>query len=347
MITNELKDKIAGCLIAGAAGDALGYPVEFISSFAKIAKQYGPEGITAYDRSHPWNKAQYDQAQISDDTQMTLYSVEAMLEARKQGVDYLPLVSDAYLMWFAGQTGQTVPMAYRSELAGIPDFNLRRAPGNTCLSALQSIAQGQPVYNDSKGCGGVMRVAPVGLLGAITGVDLTETAIRGGEVAEITHKHAMSTFASAAMAVIVRMCAERTVPLDVEEFRKLVVLALGVVGDVFGSEADLFINTIKFALSKTDDPRPDHEVIEDCLGEGWVAEETLAIAVFCVTRHIDSVADTLTAAVNHGGDSDSTGAVAGNIIGAILGYKAIPESLTADLQFHDLILDYASRFSAS
>ena len=61
------------------------------------------------------------------------------------------------------------------------------------------------------------------------------------------------------------------------------------------------------------------------LGEGWVAEEAWAIALYCTIRHIDSVEDAIIASVNHDGDSDSTGSITGNIMGAIYGYKHIKE----------------------
>ena len=47
------------------------------------------------------------------------------------------------------------------------------------------------------------------------------------------------------------------------------------------------------------------------------------------------------AAVNHGGDSDSTGAVTGNILGAAIGYEAIPQFFRDDLELHDVILHIA------
>ena len=85
----------------------------------------------------------------------------------------------------------------------------------------------------------------------------------------------------------------------------------------------------------------DWEIIENGLGGGWVAEETLAIAVFSVLRHINDFNACIISAVNHGGDSDSTGAVAGNIIGAILGYRAIPDKFTKTIQLKDLLLAMA------
>ena len=77
------------------------------------------------------------------------------------------------------------------------------------------------------------------------------------------------------------------------------------------------------------------------LGQGWVGEEALAIAVYCALRHPDSFEDAVIAAVNHSGDSDSTGAIAGNIMGAALGLKAIPEKYLERLELRDVILDLA------
>ena len=66
-----------------------------------------------------------------------------------------------------------------------------------------------------------------------------------------------------------------------------------------------------------------------------------SIALFCALKHFDSFEDAMIAAVNHGGDSDSTGAVTGNILGTAIGYKAIPQYYKDDLEMHNLILHMA------
>lgn len=78
------------------------------------------------------------------------------------------------------------------------------------------------------------------------------------------------------------------------------------------------------------------------LGEGWVAEETLAIAVYCALKYHDDFEQAMIAAVNHDGDSDSTGAVTGNIVGAALGLNGIPEKFLQNLELKDLILKMAN-----
>ena len=76
-------------------------------------------------------------------------------------------------------------------------------------------------------------------------------------------------------------------------------------------------------------------------GEGWVAEEALVIAIYCCLRYPDDFSKCLIVSVNHKGDSDSTGAIAGNIIGAYLGYDEIEEKWKEDLELSDVILGVA------
>ena len=86
---------------------------------------------------------------------------------------------------------------------------------------------------------------------------------------------------------------------------------------------------------------PDIECIKN-LGQGWVAEEALAIALYSVLKYKTDFKKAINCSVNHDGDSDSTGAVAGNIIGAIVGYEAIPEKFKTDLELRDVILTMAN-----
>ena len=81
------------------------------------------------------------------------------------------------------------------------------------------------------------------------------------------------------------------------------------------------------------------------IGEGWVAEETLAIAIYSSLKYSSSFEDAIICAVNHDGDSDSTGAVAGNIMGAYLGYDSIPEYYINNLELKDVIIEIANDLS--
>ena len=202
------------------------------------------------------------------------------------------------------------------------------------------------MVNDSKGCGGIMRVAPVGIYGDLKGWTLEYTAEIAGKIAEITHKHPLSTYASAACAVLIQICLMEE-KMKKAIFIKKVLESLDIVKNLYGytSEMQDFDAYIHKTLALTESPEPDWKVIEQQIGEGWVAEESFAIAIFCVTKHIDIFKDCIMSAVNHGGDSDSTGAIAGNIIGAILGYEAIPGSYKNDLQNLEFFEDLSKELS--
>ena len=72
-----------------------------------------------------------------------------------------------------------------------------------------------------------------------------------------------------------------------------------------------------------------------------MAEETLAIAIYCALKYKDDFEAAMIAAVNHDGDSDSTGAVTGNILGAAIGMVEIPDKFIENLELKDVIIKMA------
>ena len=69
-------------------------------------------------------------------------------------------------------------------------------------------------------------------------------------------------------------------------------------------------------------------------GGGWCAEEALAIGVYAALVG-ENFSDGIRIAVNHSGDSDSTGSIAGQILGATLGIQAIGMEWLNDLELRD------------
>lgn len=340
-------DKARGCLIGGAAGDALGYAVEF-SSLNSIINEYGHSGITDFVTDSKGI------ARFSDDTQMTLFTAEGLLTAAQKGEADDPEavrkeISEAYLAWFSTQTAFQLPLP-SSWLTHVRDLWARRAPGNTCLNALSALQDGKPANNDSKGCGAVMRIAPIGIFyAADSGQSIMHNpkctielcAKVAAESARITHHHDLSTLASVFTALLIFECMKIHV-IDRLTFRSIIATAMSktLTAAPAKGNSERFVAIIQKALDLANSSLSDRESIKQ-LGEGWVAEETVAIAIFCVMRHIRDFEGCLVAAVNHDGDSDSTGAVAGNIIGTILGYTGIPEKFRKDIELHDLILSVA------
>ncbi len=331
MDKEKLQDKCRGSLVGGAIGDALGYEVEFMS-WSAIRKQFGEKGINRYVLHN-------DVAEFSDDTQMALFTLEGLINGinttgTHSPKDLLPYIEKAYINWYRTQT-ESPKLLPDSNLSRIPTLFSRRAPGMTCMGALEKLSEGKTVWNMSKGCGGVMRVAPIGLWGGIhpDQLNIQDVAVLAGKSAEITHKHIASTFSSALLAVIVAKCLDKEM-VDRDAFERIVMEGLKISIDSFPGhkeEENNFSLLINKAIRLGKSNKEEKEAIKE-LGEGWVGDEAIAIAIFSVMRHISDFEACIICAVNHDGDSDSTGAIAGNIIGSILGYSAIPPYYLSNLE---------------
>ena len=360
-------DAIRGCLFGGAAGDALGYPVDFLDE-ESIFRRYGAKGITAYDKDPSTGKAL-----ISDDTQMTLFTADGLLigETRgaMRGIRGMPrgYVTLTYLDWLKTQES-SMKEANRfkrpskdggySWLLDVPELYSRRAPGNTCLSALREESRGETFddyveakRNGSKGCGGIMRVAPLALdpPGFVSDIPEVETpyyylkplVMEGAQLAAITHGHSLGYMPA---AVLVHIITRIVFPPEGREMtlKEIILEARDAAEEFFAGDPHLpeLLAVIENAMERSENGRDDLENIHQ-LGEGWVAEETLGISLYCALRHQDDFSAGIIAAVNHRGDSDSTGAVTGNILGALLGYEKIDDKWKKDLELSDVILEMA------
>lgn len=342
-------DPIRGCLFGGAVGDALGYAVEFMKDTA-IFRKYGKNGITEYDLDKRTGKAL-----ISDDTQMTLFTANGLIvgdtRGCMRGIQGLPrnYVADAYQDWLYTQTASSHSRArrgynQRSWLCDVPELHNRRAPGNTCLTALHE-ASGKgyaedgiknPI-NNSKGCGGVMRIAPLALNYK---TDMNRLDMEAAHIAAITHGHSLGYMPAAVLCHIINRIVfpgEQQLSL-----REIVIEAKETIERLFVGDKHLaeLSSLIDKAIMLSQNDAADLDNI-GALGQGWVAEETLAIAIYCSLKYPDDFSKGIIAAVNHSGDSDSTGAVTGNILGALLGYEAIGDKWKSNLECSDVILEIA------
>lgn len=331
LIGVDLRERIRGCVLAGAVGDALGGPVEFMS-WGEIRRRFGSAGVT-----EPVSPARF-----TDDTQMTLFTVEGLIRAwvrgRARGICHPPgVVRHAYLRWLHTQG---IPWAragaHFAEDNPDPDgwlvrdqaLHRRMAPGNTCLSALRAGGTGtvtEPA-NDSKGCGAVMRAAPIGFFFA-TPAEAWDMAC---EIAAITHGHPDGIYPAGVLAVTIRLIADgQRLP---DAIRNAAEFAPRDSGTWQALER-------AFALASGGPPDPD--VMNRSLGQGWTGDEALAIAACCALSAATPAAAIL-AAVNHSGDSDSTGSITGNIIGACHGTAALPDGWLDALDDREIVAQLAA-----
>ena len=346
-------DAIRGCLFGGAVGDALGYPVEFLRE-TQIFTKYGKKGITAYTKDPVSGKAL-----ISDDTQMSLFTANGLLfgdtRGAMRGIQGQPraYVMMAYKDWLKTQESslrevslheRSTPAGGYSWLLDVPELYHRRAPGITCMSALQDGTEYDDYVeakrNTSKGCGGIMRVAPLAVNYQLS--DIRQLDMEGAQLAAITHGHSLGYMPA---AVLVHVINRIVFPPKGKKMslRDIVLEARDTAAQIFEGDPHLreLIDIIDRAVALSENDAVDDVGNIHQLGEGWVAEETLGISLYCALKYQDDFSAGVIAAVNHRGDSDSTGAVTGNILGALLGYDAIADQWKQDLELSDVILEMA------
>lgn len=339
--SDAVRHRYQGCLLGGAVGDALGAPVEFRRR-TDILEHYGPRGIV--DFAPAYGKV----GAITDDTQMTLFTAEGALRAyvrsMLRGICHQPsVIHKAYLRWLHTQ-GEHGARAENLRLTGWlinqKELFSLRAPGRTCVEALRSNPEiGKPALNQSKGCGGVMRVAPIGML--FHALTLTSPKARpehyqrsfalGCEAAALTHGHPTGYLTAGVMAALVFDL------LDGIDLGSAIGRVLPLLKAKERHEETLAAIEAAQRLNGTN-IEPIEAINE--LGEGWVAEEALAIGLYCALKAHDFETGVIMA-VNHDGDSDSTGLIAGHLLGAMQGRSGIPERWLTPLELRGVMEEMA------
>lgn len=342
----QLRNKFRGCLLGGAVGDALGAPVEFLD-LDEIVRVYGESGIRDY--APAYGKL----GSITDDTQMTLFTAEAMLSAHLDSAlngqlpDFFRAATASYARWLMTQEKSRLissPSGKASWLLQQKKLFSRRAPGTTCLSALQtSRGKVTRAANDSKGCGGVMRIAPAGMyfahaLSREQKHDKLIPAIfaTGCDLAAITHGHPSGCLSTGVLAVIVAMV------LAGSPLKEAIAAAKDELRKQKSYKETLAAIEKAEALAQAC-PR-DRSSLR-LMGKGFVAEEALAMGLYCALS-AESFEEAIVLAVNHSGDSDSTGSITGNLLGAAAGVEAIPARWLAALELRSTIETLADDLAA-
>lgn len=302
-------DKKRGTLFGTAYGDSLGASTEF-KRYPDIIKTWGPQGPTPMWNTH-----------VTDDTQMTLAVAEAISE---------PTPGNA---WFAGALPRRLVAEFLGYYRGEYGGHANRSPGATVMSSLARLESGYMIRMageaHSKGCGTVMRVAPVGLMADWS---LAELAYVARLQAAITHRHPTAMAAAQVTAYAVRLLANGFALTDLAaELTRYVQDASRRVGEgrypvwlqvspVGWSEMAEAMAALRLAL------QVDDRYADPCelTGDGWTADECLATALHCLLLFPDDPVSAIRRAAATEGDSDSIAAVTGALAGAAYGMSAWP-----------------------
>lgn len=314
------ETRFIGSIVGLAVGDAIGYPAEFRSR-AQVLDEIGPEGITDFIAlkdtrfSRPFfTGPDHPPGTFTDDTQMTIAVAESLLAAGNADLDSLMSeMSKRFISWSNSEHNN-------------------RAPGETCMEGCRSLSRGvhwrEAGASDSKGCGSAMRVGPIGLY--FDELDHISEVARASSL--LTHGHPAALESAAAAAIMVAMALNGSAP--------------DAIFDAVNSRCSGASKDFAFTWGKIPallDKPPEDVLVEGGLGEGWVAEEAVASAMYCFWRFPNDFQTAVLTAINTDGDSDSIGAITGSVLGARLGIEAIPLSWREGVEDTDYLHDLGSR----
>lgn len=323
----SMMEQFEGCIMGGAIGDAFGAPLEQ-HSMQYIEQKF--DGKLYYLLKNRDNIAEF-----TDDTQMVLFTMEGLIQAffkyKENDISFYKEILKSYQNWYKTQTETFDPSIKHTGLLNLPDLYKQKAPGVTCLSALQTGELGttETPINNSAGNGGVMRVAPVGLLYKNNAVQAFEVA---KNIAALTHGNPNGYLPAGFLASLIAHIAQGY------ELDESIEKSINILKEYDNSEQT--ISKIKLAQKLAKENISDKEAIR-AIGDGWTGDEALSIALYSNLRHTNNFKRTIVTAANHDGDSDTTAAIAGNISGMLCGINNIPSPWKKSIEMNNLLSSYS------
>ena len=224
---------------------------------------------------------------------MTLYTADGLLEALEWANDGVAADLNAclwlaYLRWLGNQgvaAPASAPVQPPRWIDAQDVLKSRRSPGNACLSGLATGEMGtvqRPVNPEAKGCGTVMRSAPFGLIPHLEPESVYKLS---ADAASLTHGHPSARQSAGVFSLLIHDVVSG---LGLREAAESALGRLhgGVLrkGEVPDPEIAARLEAALRLAGDTPGPAdvlsPEDLVSE--LGEGWVAAEALAVALYAV-----------------------------------------------------------------
>jgi len=314
----ELRDRFLGCLLGCAVGDALGAPYEGMWSHSIPDSETLLSGFAEFEG--------FPSGQYTDDTQLSLATVQAILDA-----------------------GDVVPAVVARFIARLWKRQSVVGPGGACTHAAHRFLKtgdwtscGAPA--GQAGNGTAMRTAVLGLF-FLREADRLPAVV--ADISRITHHDPRSVAGGVAIAKAAQLLTN-----DVhspERFCQEIAEATEVYEPPFaGMVRELPSLLMKsrettlrhIAWSGMARPEFDKPIITP-----FVIPTVLA-ALWCVLQNLDSWSKAVTMAIGLGGDVDTLGAIVGALMGTKLGMAGIPGHLVETVLNVEEIRSLAVRYHA-
>ena len=323
-MANKL-DAYRGCLLGLAVGDAMGMPVDDMT-LEEIRDSYGPHGLLGYD-------LRSDYAEITSYTQVAAFICNSLLlsVSRGKGDKMLDFVKLGLKEWTRSQQFARDPEGSYCWVAKLPAFRRRHCRDARMLDTLRLAAMGFPEKGPNKynTPGSLTAAIAVGMFynpQRLTPPQIGELAV---QIVGLTHGDPTAFLSAAVLGyAITGILMEPDMPLD-EQF----TAAISAMNRQFRSkysEVQTVTDTLTGAVARAKAAEPMNEVMESF--QCYSAMNCLAGGIYASIANSEDFDTAMITAVNHSGYSSAVAGITGAILGAKMGYSALPDFYLESLE---------------
>ena len=318
-------DAYRGCLLGLAVGDAMGLPVDGMT-WDEIQENYGPHGLLGYD-------LRSDFAEITSYTQFCAYVCNALLlsVSRGKGDKMLEFANLGLREWTRSQQFARDPEKSYCWVAKLPAFRRRHCRDARMLDTLRLSVMGFPdkMPNKYNAPGSLTSAIAVGMFYHPQRLRPMQIGELTSQIIRITHGDPTAFLSAAVLAYAVTgILMEPELPLE-DQFRS----AIHVADQQFRSaypEMATVTETLSGALALAATAEPMGEVMERLRCNH--AMNCVAGAIYASVANAQDFDTAMITAVNHSGYSSAVAGITGAILGAKMGYAALPEFYLESLE---------------
>ena len=323
-MSNNL-DAYRGCLLGLAVGDAMGMPVDDML-LEKIRENYGPNGLLGYD-------LRGDYAEISSYTQLAAYVCNALLlsVSRGKGDKKLDFVRLGLREWARSQQFARDPEASYCWVAKLPAFRRRHCRDARMLDTLRLSIMGFPENGPSKNSapGSLTSAIAVGMFFNSQRLTPPQIGELAAQIVCLTHGDPTAFLSGAVLAyAIAGILMEPALPLRKQFTSAIAAMRYQYRGKY--PEADTVAELLSSAVSRAAAAEPMGQVMESF--QCYSAMNCLAGAFYASLANQNDFDTAMITAVNHSGYSSAVAGITGAILGARMGYRALPDFYLESLE---------------
>lgn len=318
-------DKYRGCLLGLAVGDAMGMPVDDMT-LEQIRESYGPNGLLGYD-------LRSDYAEITSYTQLAAFVCNALLlsVSRGKGDKKLEYVKLGLKEWTRSQQFARDPESSYCWVAKLPAFRRRHCRDARMLDTLRLAAMGYPEKSPNKynTPGSLTSAIAVGMFYSPQRLTPPQIGELAAQIVGLTHGDPTAFLSAAVLAyAIAGILLEPEMPLE-DQF----TAAISAMDHQFRgkySEAYTVAAALTDAVEQSKAAEPMSEVMERF--RCYSAMQCLAGAIYASLANQEDFDTAMITAVNHSGYSSAVAGITGAILGARMGYAALPDFYLESLE---------------